>query len=144
MKKLIIQYSKITDECSHDAQHLPSIVGQASCHGKVVKVLTDAAYDSKNNFSYTYNNDIIPGIRVRKNSSGLSRGCYPRKISVISQLANYQYWKDSVSYGKRWIVESVFSVLKRIFGEHVMAHKRQNMIQELQLKVALYNKFTGM
>ncbi len=135
---------KITDERSHDAQHLPSLVVQASSHGRVVKVLGDAAYDSKNNFSYTYNNDIIPGIKVRKNSSFKSGGCYPRKVSVISQLTNYQYWKDSVSYGSRWIVESVFSVLKRIFGEHVMAHKRQNMIQELQLKASLYNQFMSM
>jgi hypothetical protein len=132
---------KITDERSHDAQHLPYIVEQALYHGKVIKVLTDAAYDSKNNFSYTYHNDIVPGIKVRKNSSFKSGGCYPRKVSVISQLTNYQYWKDSVSYGKRWIVESVFSVLKRIFGEHVMAHKRQNMVKELKLKIALYNKF---
>jgi hypothetical protein len=135
---------KITDERSHDAQHLPYIVDQASCHGKISKVLADAAYDSKSNFSYLYHNDIVPAIKVRKNSSGRSRGCYPRKISVVSQLKMYQYWRDSVSYGKRWIVESVFSALKRIFGEHVMAHKRQNMVKELQLKVALYNRFMSM
>lgn len=132
---------KITDERSHDAQHLPAIVEQASRHGKVVKALADPAYDSKNNFSYLYNNDIVPGIKVRKNSSFKSGCCYPRKMAVISQLTNYQYWKDSASYGKRWIVESVFSVLKRIFGEHVMAHKRQNMVKELQLKASLYNRF---
>ncbi len=134
----------ITDERSHDAQHLPCIVDAAQNHGKVVKVLADAAYDSKNNFSHLYHNDIIPGIKVRKNSSGKSRGCYPRKVSVISQITNYEYWRNSVSYGKRWIVESVFSVLKRIFGERVMAHKRQNMIQELQLKAELYNRFMSM
>lgn len=133
---------KITDERSHDARHLPSLVDDA--HSKVIKVLADAAYDSKNNFSYLYHTDIIPGIKVRKNSSGKSGGCHPRKVSVISQLTNYQYWKDSVSYGKRWIVESVFSALKRIFGEHVMAHKRQNMEKELELKASLYNRFMSM
>lgn len=134
---------KITDERSHDAQHLPSLVHQASSSGKIVKVLADAAYDSKNNFSYLYHNNIVSGIKVRKNSSGRSKGCYPRKVSVISQLTNYTYWKDSVSYGKRWIVESVFSVLKRIFGEHVRAVKWQNMVKELELKVSLYNIFVS-
>jgi hypothetical protein len=86
----------------------------------------------------------VPAIKVRKNSSFKSGGCYTRKMSVVSQMTNYQYWKDSVSYGKRWIVESVFSALKRIFGEHVMAHKRQNMVKELQLKAALYNRFMSM
>jgi hypothetical protein len=136
---------KITDERSHDAQHLPSIVEQASSHhGAITKVLADAAYDSKNNFSVLYNNNIVPAIKVRKNSSGKSGGCYPRKISVISQLGDMQYWKDSVSYGKRWIVESVFSCIKRIFGEHVMAHKQHNMEKELELKASLYNKFMSM
>ena len=96
---------KITDEKSHDAQHLPALVRQASSSGKIVKALADAAYDSKNNFSHLYYNDIVPGIKVRKNSSGRSGGCYQRKVSVISQITNYDYWKDSVSYGKRWIVE---------------------------------------
>jgi DDE family transposase len=135
---------KITDERSHDAQHLPHIVEEASGCRRIKKVLADAAYDSKNNFSFLYHNDIIPAIKVRKNSSGRSRGCYPRKISVISQITRYQYWKDSVGYGRRWIVESVFSVLKRIFGEHVMAHKRHNMVKELELKASLYNRFASM
>jgi CRISPR/Cas system-associated protein Cas10 (large subunit of type III CRISPR-Cas system) len=60
---------------------------------------------------------------------------------AISQLTNYQYWKDSISYGKRWIVESVSSVLKRVFGEYVMAHKRHNRVKELELKASLYNRF---
>ncbi len=59
--------------------------------------------DSRNNFSYLYHNDIVPDIKVRKNSSFKSGVCYPRKVSVISQLTCYQYWKDSVSYGKRWV-----------------------------------------
>jgi IS5 family transposase len=68
---------KVTDERSHDARHLPYIVDGAQNHGRVIKVLADAAYDSKNNFSHLYYNDIMPGIKVRKNSSGKSRGCYP-------------------------------------------------------------------
>ncbi|MDE1767351.1 MAG: transposase [Thaumarchaeota archaeon] len=76
---------KITDERSHDTKHLPSLVHQAPYHGKVTKVLADAAYDSKNNFSYAYNSDIVPGIKVRKNSSCKSGGCYPR-IYAISQI----------------------------------------------------------
>jgi hypothetical protein len=94
--------------------------------------------------TFLYHNDIVPGIKVRKNSSGRSGRCYPRKVSVISQLTNYQYWKDGVSYGKCWVVESVFSVLKRIFGELVMAHKRHNVVKELQLKASLYNRLISM
>jgi len=45
-------------------------------------------------------------------------GCYSRKIVVIQQLKDFDKWKDSVSYGKRWIAEeTVFSSIKRMFGE---------------------------
>ena len=139
--KKIVSY-KITDEHSHDAQHLPSLVEQVSNKSKITKVLADGAYDSKNNFSCLYHKGIIPAIRVRKNSTK-ARGCYPRKLSVISQLTNYNYWRDSVSYGHRWIMESIFSSFKRMFGEHVMAHKTKNMIKELELKISLYNLFVS-
>ena len=134
---------KITDDHSHDAAHLPELVGQASYKGNVVKVLADAAYDSENNFSYLYHNtNALPAIKVRKTSS-IKTKCYPRKKSVLAQIFNYELWKHSVSYGDRWIVECVFSTFKRMFGEYVMAHKRKYMIKELQLKVELYNLFVS-
>ncbi|MDQ6723751.1 MAG: hypothetical protein M3Z01_05745 [Thermoproteota archaeon] len=39
-----------------------------------------------------------------------------RNLTVISQRNDLQKWKDSiVSYGKRWIVETVFSCMRRRF-----------------------------
>ena len=135
---------KITDERSHDAQHLPSLIEQVEKNGnKIVKVLADGAYDSKDNFSYCYyDKEILPAIKVRKTSS-IHTDCYPRRKSVLAQLYNLDLWKHGVIYGDRWIVESVFSSFKRFFGEHVMAHKYSNMIKELELKVALYNLFAS-
>lgn len=135
---------KITDGRSHDAQHPPSPVEQAEKNGnKIVKILADGAYDSKNNFSYCYyDREILPAIKVRKTSS-IHADCYPRRKSVLAQLYNLDLWKLGVSYGDRWIVESVFSSFKRFFGGHVMAHKFCNMVKELELKVALYNLFAS-
>ena len=45
------------------------------------------------------------------------------------------YLKLSVICGDRWIVEEVFSAFKRMFDEHVISHKRENMIHELKIKV---------
>ena len=61
-------------------------------------------------------------------------------LSVISQKNDLQRWKDSVSYGKRWIAETVFSCIKRMFGEHVYSIKFKNMVKEMLLKSSLYNK----
>ena len=35
----------------------------------------------------------------------------------------------------------MFSIFKRMFGEHVMALKWENIMQEIRLKVALYNRW---
>ena len=57
------------------------------------------------------------------------------------QKNNFQQWKVSVDYGQRWIVETVFSCIKRMFGEYVAAIRFENMIKEIMLKASLYNLF---
>jgi len=134
----------ITDDKSHDSKSFVSLVEQSKEFGNVTKVLADGAYDTKDCFSYLYyENEILPAIKVRKNSS-ITTNCYPRRKAVLAQLFNYDLWKNSVSYGDRWIVECVFSTFKRMFGEHVTSHKRENMIHELKMKVCLYNKMIVM
>jgi len=66
-----------------------------------------------------------------------------RNLSVLAQKKDLQEWKDSVRYGQRRIVETVFSCLKRRFGEYVYSVKLKNTIQEMMLKASLYNKMTS-
>ncbi len=83
----------------------------------------------------------MPCIKVRKNSRvRWKKGNFLRNLSVLAQRNDLQKWKDSESYGQRWIVETVFSSLKRRFGEYVYSVKLKNMIQEMRLKASLYNK----
>ena len=55
------------------------------------------------------------------------------------QKYNLQQWKDSVSYGQRRIAETIFSDIKRMFGEYVTTKRFENMIKEMILKASLYN-----
>jgi hypothetical protein len=132
---------KMTDDSVYDGHLLPHLMESAQHHANVIKVMGDGAYDSDDNFAYLSDNKIVPCIKARRNPYGRQSRGNARELYARAQ-SNYQYWRDSVSYGKRWTVESVFSVLKRVFGEHVTAHKRQNMEKELELKVSLYNRFT--
>jgi len=102
-------------------------------------VIADREYDSKENFRYLCDNNVEAAIKVRKNSSFM--GCNPRRKVVLQQLKNLEKWKSSVSYGQRWIVESVFSSMKRMFGEYVSARRFPNMVKEIMLKASLYNTF---
>jgi hypothetical protein len=44
----------------------------------------------------------------------------------------------------RWVVEGVFSVVKRVFGEYVLARKFVNMVKEVVMKAYLYNIFMAL
>jgi hypothetical protein len=84
---------------------------------------------------------IFPYIKVRKNARvGLKTGHFLRNLSVLAQRNDFKKWKDSVNYGHRWILETVFSSIKRMFGEYVYSVKFENMVQEMVLKASQYNK----
>ena len=135
---------KVTDEHVHDSKALPELVDETIKSNKNItlgKLIADGAYDDNEIFRYLEDNGILPYIKVRKNARiRWKKGNILRNLSVLVQRNDLQKWKDSESYGQRWIVETVFSCLKRMFGEYVYSVKLKNMIQEIMLKASLYNK----
>ncbi|MER5174370.1 MAG: IS5 family transposase, partial [Candidatus Nitrosocosmicus sp.] len=136
---------KVTDEHVHDSKMLPELVeeiiksdGMTTAIGKL---FGDGAYDGNEIFRCLGENGILPCIKVRKNARvGWKKGNILRNLSVLAQRNDLQKWKNSESYGQRWIVETVFSAIKRMFGEYVYSVRLKNMIQEMMLKASLYNK----
>jgi len=51
----------------------------------------------------------------------------------------YKEWARKTGYGYRWIVESVISAVKRMFGETVRAHKWDQMVKEVIFHFIFYN-----
>ncbi len=133
---------KVTDEHVHDSKALHELVENIIKSNKIIgKLFADGAYDGNDIFRYLTDNGILPCIKVRKNSRvRLKKGHILRNLSVLAQRIDLQGWKDSVSYGKRWMAETVFSCIKRMFGEYVYSVRLKNMIQEMMLKASLYNK----
>ena len=91
----------------------------------------DGSYDSNKNFQFLSFKGIGSAIKVRKNSRCRKTNHYIRNKTVKMQKNNLQEWKDSVRYGQRWIVEAVFSCIKRMFGEYVTAIRLENMVKEI-------------
>jgi IS5 family transposase len=116
---------EVTSEEVHDGKMLSKLVDNASSSrgNHVKRVLADGMYDSNNNFRYLSRNHIKPGIKTRSNSKVRPTNCHARNMSVIRQQTNLERWKRSVSYGHRWMAETAFSSIKRMFGEHVTARK---------------------
>jgi hypothetical protein len=136
---------KVTDcEHVHDSKALPELVDDIIKSDRTLtigKIFANGAYDNNDIFKFLSDNGILLCIKVRKNAKvGWKKGNILRNLSVISQKKDLQKWNDSVSYGKRWIIETVFSSIKRMFGEYVYSVRLKNMIQEMMLKVSLYNK----
>jgi Transposase DDE domain len=133
----------VTSEQVHDSQVLPVLIDDITIkQNKIVNtVITDGAYDNNNNFQYLSFKGIKPAIKLRKNSRCRKNNHYLRNKTVKMQKNNLQQWKISVDYGQRWIVETIFSWIKRMFGEYVTAIRFENMIKEIMLKASLYNWF---
>lgn len=141
--KKIVSMS-VTKEDVHDGRMLKELVCNVSKNNYIQKVLADGAYDSKDNFRYLDEMNITPVIKVRKNSSIKNNiNCMPRKLSVIEQFKDMKRWKRKHGYGYRWMAESAFSSIKRMFGEHVSSVKWNNIVNELMLKASIYNMFMG-
>jgi IS5 family transposase len=143
IKKKRILSLHVTSEQVHDGKVLSELVDDITIkQNKVVETaVMDVAYDSNENFQFLSFKGIQPAIKVRKNAKCRKTNHYLRNKNVQSQKTNIQQWKDSVDYGQRWIVETVFSCIKRMFGEYVTAIRFENMIKEIILKASLYNWF---
>ncbi len=110
----------VTSEQVHDGKVLPVLIEDITIkQNKIVNtaVIADGSHDNNNNFQFLSFNGIKPAIKVRKNSSYRKTNHYLRN----KQKNNLQQWKVSVDYGQRWIIETVFSCIKRMFGEYVTA-----------------------
>ena len=81
-------------------------------------------------------------IRLAVDSTGLKQ--HNRGEWIRHKWKVREEWKKKVEYGKRWLVEIVFSAFKRMFGEHLYSLKWKNMVQEVRIKVATYNRLVDM
>jgi len=112
---------------------------------KVKSFIGDAgAYDNNENFIYLNEKMIQHIIKVKRNSIISSNNSNLRNIEVQSQTKDYHKWKKKRKYGKRWIVETAFSSIKRMFGEYISAIKFQNMVKDITMKISLHNLFRRM
>ncbi len=147
IKRKRILSLQVTSEQVHDGKVLPKLVDDITIkNNKIIDMtIADSAYDSNNNFQFPSFKGINPAIKVRKNSRCRKTNHYQRNKTVKMQKNNLQNWKNSVSYGQRWIAETVFSCMKRMFDrEYVTAIRFENMIKEMILKASLYNLFQSL
>lgn len=127
----IITGFKISQQPVHDIPHAEKILVQCHRTRKSDTYVLDKGYDSEDIHKLIRDGlnsySLIPvRTRQRKRISGF----YRRELS---------HSFDQMQYHRRNLVETVFSVLKRKFGESLKARNYRNQIKELKIKLILYN-----
>jgi transposase len=133
-----ILYCLVTTGRASDAKQVKRLLKGCSWL-RVDVILGDRGYDSRECFHEITTFGALPGIPVRRNASTKSRGCSSRRKAVIAQQNDYEKWKQQVQYTMRCVVESIFSGLKRRFGEHLFSIKERFRSVEMWLMTILWN-----
>jgi len=127
----IITGLKISQHPVHDIPHAETLLKQCHRARHSDLYLMDKGYDSEDIHRLIrdtlYACSLIP-VRDRKRKR--ISGYYRRRLSLSF---------DQEKYHQRNKVETVFSVMKRRFGESLKARKYWLQVKEIKIKVILYN-----
>jgi hypothetical protein len=136
---------RVTKGNVHDSKKFSPMIREVSEEYDIDKVYADKAHDNRRSFNLLDNLKIEPAIKIRKNASIKTKGCPLRReeVLLIRELG-YERWKQLKDAGRRWIVEIVFSSIKRVLGENLLSKKFKAQKVEAGLKVMLYNKFISL
>jgi hypothetical protein len=133
----------VSDERSHDRRFLIPLLqrAQAMLSGRIVRVLADGAYDSRENFDFLASHGIGAGIKLRKDAIVRDGGSAARNAAVVERdELGEDGWSGRYEYWLRWNVEIVFSAVKRTLGEALRSKRSDLMLREAQHKFVQYNR----
>jgi hypothetical protein len=127
----IITGLKISQHPVHDIPHAEKLLKQCHRTRKSDLYVMDKGYDSEDIHELirdTLNSCSLIPVRTRKRKRIF--GYYRKRLSHSFDLEVYH---------QRNMVETVFSVLKRKYGESLKARKFRLQVKEIKIKVILYN-----
>ena len=129
--KFIITGFKISGRPVHDAKHAMALLKQCHKTRRSKYYLMDKGYDSEAIHSLTREQlQSIAMIPLRNRKRKRIKGKFRRKM--IHEF-------DEELYHNRNLVETMFSVLKRKYGEEIKAKKYWNQVKEIKIKLIVHN-----
>lgn len=135
MKKQLVCAIKIRHRQRHDSVDFTPLLHKANNILPVHTVVADKGYDSEKNHIVSHCLRIASIIPPRYENVPVyrTRG-YNRKM-----LKRQGY--DTVTYHQRNKTETIFSVIKRMFGDNVTTRKISTQNRELMYRVIAYNAY---
>lgn len=101
----------------------------------------DGAMDNKHLWNFCDEQSIAPIIKPDKNALE-NTDCEGRNGEVkLRNKWGHKKWARKRKYGQRWpATEGIFSAMKRIFGEQLVATSEKGMLQEATCKIWAYQR----
>ncbi|WP_319509135.1 IS5 family transposase [uncultured Methanolobus sp.] len=129
--KFIVTGFKISGKPEHDAKHALALLRQCHKTRRSKYYVMDKGYDSEELHSLTREQlDAIAMIPLRLRKRKRIKGKYRRKMEREF---------DRELYHNRNLVETMFSVLKRKYGEEVRSKRYWNQLKEVKFKILVHN-----
>ena len=135
---------EVTTDDAHDSKALASLLGQSEEHGRVVRLYGDGAYDSSEIYEALASRGIEAVIKPRGSSRPDTPSPARRRVVREYLSLGHDAWAGLKGYGRRWMVETVYSTFKRAFGEHCAARTFRNIVKELVAKATIYNMLVNL
>ncbi len=146
-KTLEIRAIEVTDNSVGDAPMLPELLAQIADEQEIGSVYADGAYDTKACHEAIAQRNAQAIIPPRKNArlwkvkaDKLGERVRNEAVRACQRLGR-KIWKHWSGYHRRSLVETKMHCFKRL-GERVMARTFESQVTELQVRVALLNRFT--
>ena len=142
---LEIRAVEITDNRIGDAPMLPELLKQTPSTEPLLSVRGDGAYDTKACYEAISSRQAAAIIPVRKNAKRWKENTAGSKARnetlAATQYLGRTIWTKWSGYHQRSLVETKMRCFK-LLGERVMARDFDRQVTELQVRVAILNRFT--
>lgn len=135
VKTGVVTAIEIRDRDAHDSPILPPLVRTTAANFKLGEVSADKGYLAASNVDAIVELGGTPFIAPKANTTGAIGGTFQRMYHF------YSFRRDEflAAYHKRSNVESVFSAVKRKFGDSVRAKNQTAMVNEVLAKFLCNN-----
>ena len=142
-----IRAVEFTSSSDGDSPVLPELLGQIPEGEDIGTVTADGAYDTRRCHTAIIDRQATPIIPIRKNGRPWKEDC-PAAIArneTLRATRHYgrAFWKRWTGYHVRSRIEAKMRCLKA-FGERIAARDPDHQTAEIQIRIALINRFNAL
>lgn len=131
----IVTAVEIRDKDASDTKLLPALVDTTAKNFTLREVSADKGYGSLKNYDAVARHGAVPYIAFKSIHTGRGGGLWQKMFHL------YSFHRDQFAahYHKRSNVESVFSMIKAKFRDHVRSKTDVAMVNEVLCKIVCHN-----